>query len=54
MLSFFNNVVELAPKILLEKFVNTLTKLHYRTFVMDLAHRYYKYSIAATKTYSKK
>ena len=35
--SFFNNVAELAPGILLEKFVNMLTKLHYRTFVMDLA-----------------
>ena len=51
---FFHNVTEVAPGILLEKFVNTLTKLHYRIFVMDLAYRYYKYSKAATETYSKK
>ena len=39
---FFNKVAELAPGILMEKFVNTFTKLHYRIFLMDLAYRYYQ------------
>ena len=34
--SFFNKVAELAPGILLEKFVNTLTKLHYKIFCNEL------------------
>ena len=50
----FHNAAELAPGILLEKFMNTLTKLHYRVFVMDLVYRYYKYSKAATEIYSNK
>ena len=52
--SFFNKVAEIAPGILQEKFLNALTKLHYSTFVMDLAYCYYIYSKAATETYSKK
>ena len=36
--SFFKKVAELTPGLLLEKFVNTLTKLHYSIFVMDLAY----------------
>ena len=51
---FFNNVVELAPGVLLEEFMNTLTKLHYWLFVMALAYRYYKFSKAVSETYSKK
>ena len=39
---FFNKVAKLTPGILLEKFVNTLTKLHYKIFVMVLAYRYYQ------------
>ena len=58
--SLFNNVAEDIVGeigycwIFFGKFVNKLTKLHYRIFVMDLAYRYYKYSKAATETYSKK
>ena len=52
--SFFKKVAELTPGLLLEKFVNTLTKLHYSIFVMDLAYCYYIYSKAVTETYSEK
>ena len=52
--SFFNKVAELAPGLLLEKFVNTLTKLHCSAFVMDLSYGYYIYSKTVTETYSKK
>ena len=52
--SFFNKAAELAPEILLEKFVNMLTKSHYRIFAMDLTYCYCKYVEAATETYSTK
>ena len=52
--SLFNNAAELVTGILLEKFVNTLTKLHDRIFLRDLAYRHCKYLQAATETYSKK